>query len=319
VILLRYTPGSESTHQREEGFLEAIKSHPELNVLSSDQFAGTTPEESLNKAQQVLQKFGPRTNGLFAVCEPNANGVLGALEELGLAGKIKFVGFDPNERMVQAMSQGKMHGIVLQDPVTMGELSVKAMLAHLAPDQIRAEDRERLFDGEKVRKRIPTGEYLATPENMQDEQMVRLLHPPQATGDEKGPASPKFRIAVIPKGTTHEFWKSVHYGALKAAQEAGNVEILWQGPPLESDRAEQIKLVQNFITKKVHGIVLAPLDSRALVEVVHEAQTNGIPTVIFDSGLEAKEDAYVSYVATDNFGGGKLAGERLAELLAKPK
>ena len=319
IILLRYTPGSESTHQREEGFLEEIKSHAGLQVLSSDQYSGTTPEESLNKAQQVLQKFGPRTAGLFAVCEPNANGVLGALEELGLSGKVKFVGFDPNERMVQAMSQGKMHGIVLQDPVTMGELAVKAMLAHLAPDAVRAEDRARLIDGDKVKKRIPTGEYLATPENMQEEQMVRLLHPPQATGDEKGPESPKFRIAVIPKGTTHEFWKSVHYGALKAAQEAGNVEILWQGPPQESDRAEQIKLVQNFITKKVHGICLAPLDSQALVEVVNEARTNGIPTVIFDSGLDAPEDAYVSYVATDNFSGGKLAGKRLAELLTTPK
>jgi len=315
VILLRYTPGSESTYQREEGFLETVQNNPRLKVLSSDQYAGTTPEESLAKAQQVLQKFGNQVAGVFAVCEPNANGTLGALEELGLSGKIKLVGFDPNERMVQAMRDGSMHGIVLQDPVTMGELAVKALMAHLDPASVRDDDRPRLFADGKLRKRIPTGEYLATPANMEEPRMRALLHPPQASGSETVAAGKAFRIAVIPKGTTHEFWKSVHYGALRAAEELGNVEILWQGPPLESDRGEQIKLVQNFITKKVHGICLAPLDSQALVEVVREAAANKIPTVVFDSGLDTDESEYVSYVATDNRVGGQLAGQRMAELL----
>lgn len=319
VILLRYTPGSESTYQREEGFLEELQQHPEIEVLSSDQFSGTTPEESLAKAQQILQKYGDRTAGIFAVCEPNANGTLGALEEFGYAGKIRFVGFDPNERMVQAMRDGKMHGIVLQDPVRMGELAVKAMMAHLDPASIRDEDRPIIMSGEAVKKRIPTGEYMATPENMSEPRMEELLHPAQATGAEESPANAKFRLAVIPKGTTHEFWKSVHYGALRAAEQLGNVEILWQGPPLESDRAEQIKLVQNFITKKVDGIVLAPLDSRALVNVVREAGQQGIPTVIFDSGLDVAESEYVSYVATDNLAGGRLAAKRLVETLTPAK
>lgn len=315
VILLRYTPGSESTHQREEGFLEALGGRNHVHVLSSDQYCGTTPEESLAKAQQVLQKYGPRTRGIFAVCEPNANGTLGALEELGLAGKVKFVGFDPNERMVRAMREGAIHGIVLQDPVSMGELAVKAMMAHLDPASIRAADREKLLDGDQVRKRIPTGEYIATPENLDEPRMQELLHPPQASAAESASEPRKFRLAVIPKGTTHEFWKSVHFGALRAAEELGNVEILWQGPPLESDRGEQIKLMQNFITKKVHGICLAPLDSQALVEVVREAKSQGIPTVVFDSGLEVDPTEYVSYVATDNRKGGQLAGQRLADLL----
>ena len=40
-------------------------------------------------------------------------------------------------------------------------------------------------------------------------------------------ADKKLRIAVIPKAATHEFWKSVHFGAQKAADELGNVEITW--------------------------------------------------------------------------------------------
>jgi ribose transport system substrate-binding protein len=124
----------------------------------------------------------------------------------------------------------------------------------------------------------------------------------------------KYRIAVIPKGTTHEFWKSVHAGAEKAAKELGNVEIIWKGPLLEDDRDGQISVVQDFVTQRVDGLVLAPLDSQALIPYVKEAKQEKIPTVIFDSAL-ADESAIVSYVATDNFKGGALAARRLADAM----
>jgi ribose transport system substrate-binding protein len=150
---------------------------------------------------------------------------------------------------------------------------------------------------------------------MNDEEMKKLLHPAQyQEGDDQPPANPEYRIAVIPKGTTHEFWKSVHAGASQAAKEAGNVEIFWKGPLQENDTDGQINVVQEFITKKVDGIVLAPLDSQALIAVVKDAKAQGIPTVIFDSALADQSDI-VSYVATDNYDGGALAARRLAEVL----
>jgi ABC-type sugar transport system substrate-binding protein len=304
VVLLRYNPGSESTEQREKGFLETLaKEYPKINVISSNQYAGTTPESALDKASDVLNKYQERVTGIFAVCEPNANGVLGALENTGLAGKVKALVFDPSPALIKGMVDGKVHGIVLQDPVTMGYLGVKTIVAHL--------------DGNKVEKRIVTGEYIATPENMDSESMRKLLEPAQYEDDGVTPSNVKYRIAVIPKGTTHEFWKSVHAGAALAAQEAGNVEILWKGPLQENDAEGQINVVQEFITKKVHGLVLAPLDSQALIAPVKDAQQQGIPTVIFDSGL-ADESIIVSYVATDNYHGGALAARRLAEVLGTP-
>jgi ribose transport system substrate-binding protein len=122
----------------------------------------------------------------------------------------------------------------------------------------------------------------------------------------------RLTIAVIPKGTTHVFWKSVHAGALKAARELG-VEIVWKGPLQENDRAGQIAEVENFINRGVSGICLAPLDDTALRKPVAAAKARNIPVVIFDSAL--KSDDYVSFVATDNAKGGALAGERLAALL----
>jgi ribose transport system substrate-binding protein len=132
-------------------------------------------------------------------------------------------------------------------------------------------------------------------------------------------AEQKLTIAVIPKGTSHEFWKSVNAGALKAERElkeqGNNVEIIWKGPLREDDRDQQIQVVENFTTRHVSAIVLAPLDSQALVRPVDNSIAAGIPVVIFDSAL--KSDKYVSFVATDNFKGGELAAEEMAKLLAR--
>jgi len=127
----------------------------------------------------------------------------------------------------------------------------------------------------------------------------------------------KYQIAVIPKGTTHIFWKSIHAGALKAEQElkaAGlDVEVIWKGPLKEDDRESQIRVVEDFVTRGVSGIVLAPLDDAALRMPVKDAVSNGIPVVIIDSDLKSED--YVSFVATDNYVGGRKGGERLAEIL----
>ena len=122
----------------------------------------------------------------------------------------------------------------------------------------------------------------------------------------------RYKIAVIPKGTTHSYWKTVHAGAAKAAIDF-NVDIIWQGPLVESDRAEQIKIIQNFISRRVDAICLAPLDDKAMVRPVKMVVKAKIPVVIFDSSLGW--NGYTSFVATDNFQGGYLCGKLLAKSL----
>src|SRR5437588_1955541 len=129
--------------------------------------------------------------------------------------------------------------------------------------------------------------------------------------------SKKLTIAVIPKGTSHEFWKSIHAGAIKAARElstpGAEVEVIWKGPLREDDREQQIQVVEGFASQGVSGIVLAPLDNRALVRPVEEAKNAGVPTVIIDSALASQ--SIVSFVATDNRKGGMLGADRLGQLL----
>ena len=126
-----------------------------------------------------------------------------------------------------------------------------------------------------------------------------------------------YEVAVIPKGTTHEFWKSIHAGAIAAAGELKaegiTVNVIWKGPLREDDREQQVQVVENFTGRRVSGLVLAPLDARALVAPTEEAVRAGIPVVIIDSGL--KSTAPVSTVSTDNYKGGVLGARRLGELL----
>ncbi len=163
-----------------------------------------------------------------------------------------------------------------------------------------------------VAKRIETPLTLVTPDNMDEPKRKKLLQP-NLEREEADRSDPKRTFAVIPKGTTHEFWKSVHAGAIKAQREIDGLDIIWKGPLKESDRADQIQLVRRFIDRGVDGIVLAPLDAQALVRPVTEAVQSGIPVVIIDSGL--KSDSYVSFVASNNYKGGRLAGRTMAKLL----
>ena len=136
--------------------------------------------------------------------------------------------------------------------------------------------------------------------------------PAAQDGAEGGAAKATPKIAIVPKGTTHEFWKSVHAGAVKASKEE-NVDIVWKGPLKEDDLKAQIDVVQSFTAQKVNGIVLAPLSDKGLVGSVKAAVDAKVPVVVFDSDLQG--DAHTSFVATDNFAAGKMAGEALAKAI----
>jgi ribose transport system substrate-binding protein len=141
--------------------------------------------------------------------------------------------------------------------------------------------------------------------------------PPKPTEGSEGGAtttsSARLKIAVIPKGTTHEFWKSVHAGAVKASKEV-DVDIVWKGPLKEDDLKAQVDVVSTFVAQGVSGIVLAPLSDTALRAPVKQATAAKIPVVVFDSDLQG--DDHVSFVATDNVAAGKIAGDQMTKLIA---
>ncbi len=133
-----------------------------------------------------------------------------------------------------------------------------------------------------------------------------------APGAATAPAAAQHSIAVIPKGTTHIYWKSVQAGAEAAGKEFGYA-ISWNGPERETDRERQIQIIEDFIVQKVDGVVLAPLDKDALVPSVEKLASLKIPCAIIDSGITT--DKYVTFAATDNYHGGVLAAQRMGQIL----
>lgn len=164
VILLRYQVGSASTEAREAGFLDALKKFPGIKVISSDQHGGATRELCYSAAQNVLNRYGKEANGIFGPCEPVANGIIMALRNIGKGGVVKVIGFDAGTQTIEAMKKGDVQGIIVQNPVRMSYLAVKTMVEHL--------------QGKAVPKRIDTGVYVVTPENMDTPEMKELLYPP---------------------------------------------------------------------------------------------------------------------------------------------
>lgn len=165
VILMRYAINSQSTEEREQGFLDAIKQFPDIKILSADKYAGPDERGAIELSENLLANFGDQVNGIFCPNQSTASGMLTALrrDARGLAGKVKFVGFDAGDNIVDGLHKKEMQGAVLQDPVQMGYESVQTMVKHLR--------------GEQVPKRIETREVLATDENVDDPTIQSLVHP----------------------------------------------------------------------------------------------------------------------------------------------
>jgi ribose transport system substrate-binding protein len=171
VIVLRYAEGSDSTLQRENGFLDAIKKHPGIKVVSENQYAGVTTESAQKAGENLLARFkqpdgSPGFDGIFCATEPTTFGMLRSLQDVGLAGKVRFIGFDSSPKMIQALQNGQLAGFVVQNPRKIGYLGVKTLVAHLR--------------GEKVPLRLDTGATLVTADNLQTTAIATLLHPEQA-------------------------------------------------------------------------------------------------------------------------------------------
>lgn len=167
VAVLRYQEGSASTNHREEGFLEAVRKAPDIQVVSDNQYGGATTESALAKSESLLSAQNAASGGVHGIFAPNESttfGMLLALQKMGLAGKLKFLGFDASDKLLQGLKKGEIDGLVVQDPFKIGYLAVKTMAAHLRK--------------EPVEKRVDTGAKLVTRANLESPEINNLLHPP---------------------------------------------------------------------------------------------------------------------------------------------
>src|SRR5438876_9210834 len=111
VILLRYAEGSASTEEREAGFLQEMKQkYPNIQLISSDQYAGATRDTAKRASENLLNRFGDDVQGIFCPYESTTAGMLLALQDIGKAGKGMLVGFDSRQSFIAATQSKQLHG-----------------------------------------------------------------------------------------------------------------------------------------------------------------------------------------------------------------
>jgi ribose transport system substrate-binding protein len=160
VILMRYMEGQASTTEREEGCLEAIKQHPGIKILVDNRYAGATAAEAQNTAMNIIDKIR-QANGIFCPQESSTFGMLLALRQNNLVGKIKLVGFDTAPSLIDGIKKGEIDAVVAQHPKKMGYDGVKILVDYL--------------HGQKVPERVDTGAELITAQNVNTPEIQALL------------------------------------------------------------------------------------------------------------------------------------------------
>jgi ribose transport system substrate-binding protein len=176
LVLFRYAPGSESTEQREQGFLDHVnkviaqrkkegKAAPE--VIEDNVYAESTVESAENRAGPMLTRLRDKIDGIFAVNESSATGLLNALRREGLNKKVRVVAFDISAPLRRAIEEDEVDGTVVQDPYRMGYLGVWYLVQQLEGYNVAP-------DGQKD---VSTGENMVTKDNLKTKEIEGLFTP----------------------------------------------------------------------------------------------------------------------------------------------
>jgi ribose transport system substrate-binding protein len=160
VVLLRYVKGQANTTEREEGFLEAIAKHQNIQVTMKDHYAGGSVDEAKKVCKNLLSQIR-EADGIFCPNEQSTIGMLLALQEANITDKIKFVGFDTPAPAVEALKNGKIDALIAQDPSRMGYFGVKTIVDHIR--------------GKKVPTKIDIDVNVVTRDNLNDPNIQKLL------------------------------------------------------------------------------------------------------------------------------------------------
>lgn len=161
VIMLNFVQGASTANEREQGYDLVMAGQAKVKQLPTVYTEGTT-ESAYKKAKEIIKQY-PNLKGIVGANQYMTEGICLAIEELGLSKKIKVVGFDSSNVIIEALEKGIIEAILVQKPFNMGYLGVK-----VAVD---------LFDGKKVEQDTDTGYKLITADTLYDTENQKLLYP----------------------------------------------------------------------------------------------------------------------------------------------
>lgn len=127
-------PEVESGMLRTKGFKETINRAKGITIVA--QLPGNGARDlSFKVAQDILEK-NPDLNGVFAINDPSALGVVAALEKINKVGKVKVIGFDGQKEAKQAIKEGKIFGDSIQFPDKIGRITVQTIAKYQSGEKV---------------------------------------------------------------------------------------------------------------------------------------------------------------------------------------
>ena len=161
VGLIPFIQGAATSDWREQGFVEGLKDHPDIKLVKT-LYSDSDVGKGMNATEDMLTAH-PNLAGIFAANEPGAMGCAQALEARGLGGKVKVVAFDASPGQIEALEQGTVQALIVQNPYRMGYEGVMQA--------------KKALDGEECEKRVDTGVTVVTKENVSDPEVEKILYP----------------------------------------------------------------------------------------------------------------------------------------------
>jgi ribose transport system substrate-binding protein len=275
VVELEGITGTSSARERGQGFNEVMDGYADIEVVAR-QTAEYDRAKGLSVFENILEAQ-PEIDGVFAHNDEMILGAIEAAEAAGRAGEIVFVGFDAIDDAVAAVKEGKLAATIAQQPAEMGRLGVEFAAKYLG--------------GETVEEYIPVPLALVEAEA-------------------KPAVAEEFTLGLSLSTLDNPFFVTLKEGAEEAAAKAGVKLIVVD---CEDDSAKEAANLEDLIAKQVDALLINPTDAEAVVPSIGKANEAGIPVFTIDRAAAGGE--IVSHIASDNVAGGKMAGEKLAELL----
>ena len=124
------------------------------------------------------------------------------------------------------------------------------------------------------------------------------------------------RVAFVMKTLNHPFFLDMQRGAQEAADRAG-VQLVVQAAEREIDVEKQMQIIENLLQTDIKVLIVTPSGSREIASAIAKANRAGVPVIVVDTRVDPKAAAdnnlkIASFIGSDNYEGGRLAGEHLA-------
>jgi ribose transport system substrate-binding protein len=134
-----------------------------------------------------------------------------------------------------------------------------------------------------------------------------------------GPVSGEPAVALVLKTLNNPFFIDMQKGAESAAKKLG-VRLIVQAAEREVDVEKQMQIIENLIQSKVSALCVTPSGSKEIVPAIVKANRSNIPVIVLDTRVHSETlreagGKIACFIGSDNFEGGRLAGEFVTQKL----